>query len=221
MYDIPVSSFASVSFENDDRYESIVKMWPNEETVLHEWSIKKNNLHFINLVMVWVHYHSMNIWYRFMKKSLNFFEIIHFILNCICLFRKKNLMINDTNIRRWTFLNRIANIIFLMCIVRILFDKNDNSAEIHQGGELSCAIKIRGWHIWLPIGEACNFPDNDVRPHYAFDDIVLSSEKFVASACIRPITHTMTRLRCMLNSILNQFWTTIDGNDLSRCGKNI
>lgn len=94
---------------------------------------------------------------------------------------KKNLMINDANIQRWTFLNRVANIIYFMCIER-MFDKNHNS-EVARRTKGNCrAIKIRGWHIWLLIGEACTFPDNDVRSHYAFDDIVLSSEKFVASA---------------------------------------
>lgn len=99
-----------------------------------------------------------------------------------CMFiSKRNLMINDANIQCWTLLNRVANIICLMCI-ECMFDKNHNSEVARRANGNCHTIKIRGWHIWLLIGEACTFPDNDVRSHYAFDNIVLSSEKFVASA---------------------------------------
>lgn len=42
--------------------------------------------------------------------------------------------------------------------------------------------RVYVWHIQFSIKESCTFPKNDVRPHYAFDNIVLLSEKFVASA---------------------------------------
>lgn len=158
-----------------------------------------------------------------MKNTSSFFKSIYFIANCIFI-SKRNLMINDANIRRWTFLNRVANIICFMCVERIMFDKNDNS-KVARCTKGNCRARSKS------VGGIFGFSSGRHVPFRTMTSglIMHSTISFCRRRSLSPPLRVYPPnnayddeiLRCILNIILNQFWTTIDGNDLSRCAQNI